>query len=365
MALKITDNYQMKYESRWRTLMQQTASRLEKYVVVDSSAAGKIMFYDQIGKSEMEEHTTRLAATIMKEIETDRRAIMPRKFALVNGIDEWDKMNLNQLDVPVSKIQEQHRNAANRKMDAVMIEGFLGNNTVGSDTAMKTVAFDPKQIIAADYVRYGTAKKSSMTTEKLLEALAILMKSEAVNSDGADDTKVLVLSSKEITDMMNDPRVSSADYNTLKTLAAGEIDSFMGFKIIRYEGLPYDSGTQIRQCLAWVKSAAQFALWENPKTKVSVRDDMDEALQIRSKMACGACRIEEGGFVRIDCYCGADAAAPAYRAVGYSSSEGDDVGVDAMPAPMSAKTVTKKAAVKPAEAEAQAGVAAEAGLTLG
>ena len=35
--------------------------------------------------------------------------------------------------------------------------------------------------------------------------------------------------------------------------------------------------------------------------KLSVRDDMEEALQIRAKFACGATRLQEEGFVKILC----------------------------------------------------------------
>ena len=57
----------------------------------------------------------------------------------------------------------------------------------------------------------------------------------------------------------------------------------------------------VRNCLAWVKSKAQFGIWDDFKVKLSVRDDLDEALQVRAKFACGATRLQESAFVRIDC----------------------------------------------------------------
>ena len=50
-----------------------------------------------------------------------------------------------------------------------------------------------------------------------------------------------------------------------------------------------------------MKSRAQFGLWNDFKVKISVRDDLDEALQIRAKFACGATRLEEKGFVKVLC----------------------------------------------------------------
>ena len=79
----------------------------------------------------------------------------------------------------------------------------------------------------------------------------------------------------------------------------GKIDSFMGFKFIRTQRLPKaENGT--RSCLAWVKSKAQFGIWNDFKVKLSVRDDMEEALQIRAKSPA-APRAQEEGFVKVLC----------------------------------------------------------------
>ena len=99
--------------------------------------------------------------------------------------------------------------------------------------------------------------------------------------------------------LLQQQEVSSFDYNAVRALAEGRLDSFMGFRIIRTEQLPLVEG--VRSCLAWVKSRAQFGIWDDFKVKLSVRDDLDETLQIRAKFACGATRLQEEGFVKILC----------------------------------------------------------------
>lgn len=95
--------------------------------------------------------------------------------------------------------------------------------------------------------------------------------------------------------LLRETEVSSYDFNNVKALVEGKIDSFMGFKFIRTQRLPKaENGT--RSCLAWVKSKAQFGIWNDFKVKLSVRDDMEEALQIRAKFACGATRLQEEGL---------------------------------------------------------------------
>ncbi len=100
--------------------------------------------------------------------------------------------------------------------------------------------------------------------------------------------------------LLRETEVSSYDFNNVKALVEGKIDTFMGFKFIRTQRLP-KTEEGVRSCLAWVKSKAQFGIWNDFKVKLSVRDDMEEALQIRAKFACGATRLQEEGFVKILC----------------------------------------------------------------
>lgn len=62
-------------------------------------------------------------------------------------------------------------------------------------------------------------------------------------------------------------------------------------------------GTNLRvlRLLAQMKSRALFGLWNDFKVKVSIRDDMEETLQIRAKFGCGATRLEEKGVVKVLC----------------------------------------------------------------
>ena len=130
----------------------------------------------------------------------------------------------------------------------------------------------------------------------------MLQKAEAWNEErrAYGDELVLACTSSQIAALLKEPEVGSFDYNTARALVEGKIDSFLGFRIIRTEQLPLDENDN-RICLAWVKSKAQFGLWEDFKVKLSVRDDLDEALQIRAKFACGATRLQEEAFVKIIC----------------------------------------------------------------
>ena len=66
MAVTISDNYQVKYTRKWGTLLQQHASRLDKYVSVMRDLSGKVVFLDQFGILDFTEKTTRVGQTDRK-----------------------------------------------------------------------------------------------------------------------------------------------------------------------------------------------------------------------------------------------------------------------------------------------------------
>lgn len=297
----IENNYQVKYSEKWGAYLQQEASRLEKYVSIEPACAGKMMCFDQFGLLSCDEKTGRMASTVLNEAPTTRRVMYPHIYTKAVGFDEFDAKKLAQIDVPVSKTIEGLRSAAGRCMDGVMIKGFLDVNYQG-ENGTTAVPFDPNQVVEKDYMESGTPADNNLSVAKLRRALTMLQKAEAWSDErrAYGDELVLACSSSQINALLQEPEVSSFDYNTVRALAEGKLDSFMGFRIIRSEQLPLDADG-IRSCLAWVKSKAQFGIWDDFKVKLSVRDDLDEALQIRAKFACGACRLQEEAFVRIDC----------------------------------------------------------------
>lgn len=300
MAVTISDNYQVKYTNKWGVLLQQKMSALESLVTVDRDCSGKVKFVDQFGVLDFKEKTTRMGSTVLDEAPTLRRSMRPRTFAKAIGYDEFDSMKLGNLDLPVSKTLEGMRAAANRKMDDVMVEAFLGTNFVGED-GTTAVEFPAERIIAKDFVESGTKAASGLTLPKLRHTLQMFQEAEAWTEDSAStgDQLVFACSSAQIMNLLQTTEVTSRDYVDVKALVDGKVDSFLGFKFVRTERLPLTSG--VRECLAWVKSRAMFGLWNDFKVKISVRDDLDEALQIRAKFACGATRLEEKGFVKVLC----------------------------------------------------------------
>ena len=300
MPANIEQNYQVKYSEKWGSYLQQEVSRLEKYVTVETGLTGKMAAFDQFGVLTFNEKTARMGTTNPTEAPTSRRVIYPRLFTKAVGFDEYDAKKLANVDVPVSKTIEAMRAAAARTMDTVMLDAFLGTCYSG-ENGTTSVKLPDSQVIQKNYTEEGAATDSNLTLAKLRRALHMLQASEAWSEErrAYGDELVLACTSSQLTALLKEPEVGSYDYNSVRALAEGRLDSFMGFRIIRTEQLPTASG--VRSCLAWVKSRAQFGIWDDFRVKISVRDDLDETLQIRAKFACGATRLQEEGFVKILC----------------------------------------------------------------
>lgn len=296
----ISDTFQKKYTTKWGQLLQQQSSHIKEYTTLDSGLTGNVVFFDQFGLVDFEEKTARLGQTMMQEAPALRRCIRPRMFTKAIGFDEFDATRTDAMDEIVSKTIEGLRAAAARRMDDVMVEGFLGTNYVGEE-GLGTAELTTTQTVNADYVESGAAAASNLTVAKLRAVMQKFQEKEAWNDDSIafDDKLCIAVTSSQIMSLLREKEVSSYDFNSVKALVAGDIDTFMGFKFIRMQRLPKVGN--VRTNLAWVKSKAQFGIWDDFKVKLSIREDMDDALQVRARFACGATRLQEEGFVKILC----------------------------------------------------------------
>ena len=137
---------------------------------------------------------------------------------------------------------------------------------------------------------------TNLTIAKVLAAKKLL---DAAEVD-PDEQRFLICTADQISDFLNITEVKSSDYNTIKALAQGQIDTYLGFKFIRSERLGQDA-TPNRQVLAFTKSAIGLALGADITTKISERSDKNYATQVFLSMTIGATRIEDEKMVEIAC----------------------------------------------------------------
>jgi hypothetical protein len=284
MSTQITTAFVEQYKSNVLHLAQQKGSRLRNAVRVEM-VTGKSAFFERIGSTAAEKRTSRHSDTPRMDTPHSRRKVSLDDYDWADLIDQEDKVRM--LISPQSEYAIAGANAMGRAMDTAIIDAATG--TAYSGAAGGTSVSLP----SGQKVAHGSA---DLSVAKLRSAKKIL---DAAEVD-PDEERFLVCSAEQIDALLAETEVTSSDFNTIKTLVQGEIDTFMGFKFIRSERLNTDS-TPSRQVLAFAKSAIGLAIGADISTKISERADKNYATQVFLSMTIGATRIEEEKMVEIAC----------------------------------------------------------------
>lgn len=282
MSFEITTAMVQQYNDNVVLLQQQKPSRLRP-CVREESVQGEYGFFDQIDSTAAQKRTSRHGDTPLISTPHVRRRVAPIAYDWADLIDNFDKPTL--ITDPTSKYALNAVAAMNRAIDDEIIACALATAYGGRD-GTTTYAFPT----STHQIAHASA---SLTITKLLTAKKIL---DSYEND-PDEPRFLALTSAQLMELLNATEIKSADYNTVKALAAGQIDTFLGFKFIRTERLQ-KSGTT-RSCLAWSQSSILLGIGTDIVTRVSERADKNYATQVYVGMSIGATRMDEKGVVEI------------------------------------------------------------------
>ena len=284
MSTQITTAFVEQYKSNVFHLAQQKGSRL-RGAVKSETVTGTSHYFERIGATAAQVRTTRHSNTPQIDTPHSRRKVTLADYDWADLIDQEDKVRM--LISPQSEYAKAGAYAMGRAMDDAIIAAASGN-AFGGVAGATTIALPSSQQIAV-----GT---SSLSVDKLISAKEILDASDV----DPDEQKYLICSAKEITALLGEEKITSADYNSVKALVAGQVDTFMGFKFIRTERIAQD-GSGDNLALAFTQSAIGLALGKDIQTRISERDDKNYATQVFLSMTIGATRVEDEKVVEIAC----------------------------------------------------------------
>ncbi len=287
MSFEITTAFVQQYSTNVQLLLQQRGSRLRDCVTVGSYTGKAAKAVEQIGSVTAQARTSRHADTPLISTPHDARWVHPTDYEWADMVDDQDKLRM--LIDPTSPYAMNGAYALGRAMDSLIITAALGTSMTGENGSTST-AFDT----AGQQIAVGAA---GLTIAKLRTAKKILMENEV---DVANDPLYIAVTATQLNELLGTTEVTSADFNTVKALVQGTVDSFMGFKFIHTELLGLD-GSGDRRCIAWAKSGLHLGIWNDINTKISERADKSYATQVYVKGTFGATRTEEGKVVEIIC----------------------------------------------------------------
>jgi hypothetical protein len=284
MSTQITTAFVEQYKSNVFHLAQQKGSRLRGAVKTET-VTGKAHFFERIGSTAAQLRTSRHSDTPRVDTPHSRRKVTMNDYDWADLIDNEDKVRM--LISPQSEYAQAGAYAMGRAMDDAIIAAATGN-ALGGVAGGSSIALPPAQKVV-----HGSA---GLSVAKLISAKEILDAAET----NPDEAKYLVCAASQISDLLAITSITSSDFNSVKALVQGQIDSFMGFKFIRTERLGTDANGN-RQVLAFNQSALGLAVGSDISTKISERADKNYATQVFLSMTIGATRVEDEKMVEIAC----------------------------------------------------------------
>ena len=337
MATHITTAFVKQYEANVKLLLQQMGSRLRDKVILSSGKRGEEVYMDAIGSTKAQRVTTRYADSPLIITPHTRRRVTPVDFDWGELVDNPDKLRM--IIDPTSTYAQNAALAMGREIDDLIIDAAFGTvsmtTTDGSSaTASQTFAEDDGETVAVNHwedlagINYqgGTAPfhettgastytkpttDSGLTIDKLIKTRTLLAENEADDFDfgGAGGNLFIVCSANQLRKLMNDPRVQSADYNVLRALVAGEVNSFMGFNFIRTELTKTSAqgvsrltdSTLDEEVLAFHRAGIGLCVWSDMVTRIEERADKRFSNYLYMSMTMGAVRLEGKRVVKILC----------------------------------------------------------------
>ena len=277
MSTQITTAMVEQYKSNVLMLAQQKGSKL-RGTVRSEEVTGKNAYFERIGAVDMVDATSRHDDTPQIDTPHSRRRVSLTTSRFADLIDNADKVRT--LIDPTSPYAMNAAWAAGRKMDAVIVAALAGNAYAGVAGAT-TVALPSAQKVAA--------ASAGLTIAKLRSAREILLAADIDLDMGA----TCIINPAGLTDLLSATEITSSDYNTVKALVQGQVDTFLGFKFV--------VSTQVTALKAYcyAKNAAVLAVGSEPVVRISERADKNYSTQVFVEMDIGATRVEEEGVVEI------------------------------------------------------------------
>jgi hypothetical protein len=175
--------------------------------------------------------------------------------------------------------------AIGRRMDQVIIDSLIAASSTG--TVANTIQND------------GTSGSATDLNVGKLRAAKKILDAKNVPMEG----RTIVLHANNLSALLGLTSVTSSDFNTVKALVTGEVDTFLGFKFVtigdRDEGgLPKASAD--RTVFAFHRDSVGMAIGLNQTSRVDYIAEKTSFL-VASMFSAGSVAIDSEGIVKITC----------------------------------------------------------------
>jgi hypothetical protein len=298
MSQEITTARVQQYKAEVMHLSQQQGSRLQG-AVRNETQQGKSAFYDRLGAATAVEKVSRHSDTPQIDSAHSRRRVTLKDYEWADLIDKEDLRRL--LINPAGDYAKAAAWALGRAKDDRIIAAADGT-AYGDEDGSTPIAHPNSQ-------KYACNNGSAVSNLNVLSLRGI---KRILDGNDVDESlpRHAAINARALESLLGETAVTSSDFNTVKALVQGEVDSFMGFKFHRLERLlqqadalsgsgttgAVGSGTSLvnaRRCLFWAQDGILLATSADIQVEIERRADKSYANQVYASMGIGATRLEE------------------------------------------------------------------------
>ncbi len=299
MSFEITTAFVKQFNATLMHLTQQKGSRL-KGRVRNETQRGKSQFFDQLGAVTAIKKAGRHSDTPQIDTPHRRRRVTLVDYEWADLIDDQDKIRM--LIDPASQYAQAAMWALGRAADDEIIEKSLGTSFTGEEGSTAVVLPNTQKLAAVD----GSAGVN-------LNVATLRRAKEIFDANDVDESikRYWAITASGLQSLLSETEVTSADFNTVRALVSGELNTFLGFEFIRIQRLDVRSGALsfdvtdgsvgsgggdadgYRRNIVWAQDGLLFSTAMDMLTRISERDDKSYATQVYAAQSIGSTRMEE------------------------------------------------------------------------
>jgi len=336
--MAITEGFRQQFSDNINRVLQQEGSVLRK-LVRNETMNHEVEYFDTIQSSEAfeREHianqddyniTDQIGSSAVagnafafRQPDMVRRQLSARQIFWHTMFDSGN--DLNTLLKPSSFQVKDAVWALGRQYDRTIIKALTAKVRMGR-TGEREVAYDVLNnvvpvsvaLMVGTNIPSNSAGAAALTGEHLIKAaktggltVAKLMKARELlrrNAYSSRDKLYFVCTSDQISSLLHDSKLTSIDYNSVRALVSGEVDTYLGFKFIISDLLPliipsdFANGYSIRDCYAFSENSMVFA-----RVKGAFKGNADrlpanmDNILVKAIDSIGAVRMEDTSVVTV------------------------------------------------------------------
>jgi len=265
-------------------LAQQKYSKLINYVFMRPNVNGKTFFQDRIGEWSMSVKGGRNVQTPNNDPSLSRRMGTLVDYHDARLLDRGDELRC--ISDPRSAYTIAAASALGRKIDDVILSAAVGTANYGETGSSSVTHSNVVSIATVGYITIANLASIKYTFD---------------NANVEEEDRIIVITPLALSNLIQTNQMSSADYNTMKALVRGEIDTFMGMKFITSTRISQITGGNVAagsySCIAFQKYGIVFAMASAPIVRTDERTDLSYSWQIYYELNIGGVRLEEARVI--------------------------------------------------------------------